>query len=303
MRVLVMGTGAMGGYYGGRLALAGNDVVFVARGKNLVTLRQQGLQVRSFDGDFTVPHLRVTSDPKDAGLCEVVLVCVKAYDTPAAGAAMRPAIGPDTIVLSLQNGVESEEILRQILGLPALMGALAQIGAELFAPGVVQHVSGGRIVFGEFDGTRSERACKLEELFDAAGIQQHVSERIAVRLWEKLAWNAAFNALTAIMRCTVGALLTHPDGWTLVRQTMNEVSDVAHSIGVQVDASQIEPTIDRSLRELSAVRTSMMQDVEQRKRLEHDAINGAVIRAAARSGVPVPVNRTLHALLASISNE
>ena len=300
-RVLVMGAGALGAFFGGRLAQAGVDVVFVARGANLATLRQQGLRIESARGVERIAPLQVVEAPAEAGPCSVVLVCVKSYDTDAAAAALRPVVGPETIVLSLQNGIENEARLAAALGLPPLLAGLTHIGAELVAPGVVHLDSGGRIIFGELDGAPSARVARLASLFVGAGIDHRVSSRIAVMLWDKLAWNAAFNAATAVTRRTVGELLADDDGRTLVREAMLEVVAVACANGVPLDAARVDESLRHSAAELAPLKTSMLQDRERGRRLEYDALNGAVLRAAARHDVATPVNRVLHALLAVMS--
>lgn len=299
-RVLVMGTGALGAFYGGRLAQAGVDVVFVARGATLAALRGEGLRIETARGVERVAPVQAVATPAEAGPCSVVLVCVKSYDTDAAGAALRPVVGPDTIVLSLQNGIENEARLAAGLGLPPLLAGLTQIGAELVAPGVVRVDSGGRIVFGEPDGAATPRVARLAALFAAAGIDHRVARRIAVMLWDKLAWNAAFNAVTAVTRRTVGELLADDDGRTLVRAAMLEVVAVARASGVPLAAEKVDAALRHSADELAMLKTSMLQDRLRGRRLEYDALNGAVLRVAARHGVPVPVHRVLYALLAVI---
>jgi 2-dehydropantoate 2-reductase len=295
-KILVMGSGAVGGYFGGKLASGGNDVAFVARGDNLRALRARGLRIESEEADLQIPVTAVAT-PAEVGHCDLVLVCVKSYDTEAAAEALHPVVGPHTIVLSLQNGIENEGVLSRVLGLPVLLGGLTHIGAELIAPGVVRHDSGGRLVFGEFDGSVSRRASWLAALLASSGVSHHLSRHIEVMLWDKLSWNAAFNAATALTRQTVGELLAHPDGRPLVRAAMLEVVAVACAAGVALDGERVEPEIERSGRELARLKTSMLQDVERHRRLEVEALNGAVIRAAERSGTPVPTHRVLYAAL------
>jgi 2-dehydropantoate 2-reductase len=297
MRTLIMGTGAVGAYFGGKLLEAGEGVVFVARGANLAALRDRGLRIDGVDGSRRLPTVDAVGDPAAAKRCDLVLVCVKSYDTVAAAAALRPVVRSDTIVLSLQNGVENEVQLAGALGLPSLMGALTHIGAELIAPGVVRHESGGRIVFGEFDGRSSGRAKRLAALLGRARIAHHLSHHIAVMLWDKLSWNAAFNAGTTVTRRTVGELLAEPDGRALMRAAMLEVVAVANATGVALDVARVDPELTRTAAELGHLRTSMLQDLERGHRLEHDALNGAVVRAAAHAGLSVPVNRILNGLL------
>jgi 2-dehydropantoate 2-reductase len=296
MRTLVFGAGAVGAYFGGLLARAGEDVTFVARGANLEALRARGLRIESAAGSFGV-SARAEAHPGAAAPYDLVLVGVKSYDTVAAAAALRASVGADTIVLSLQNGVENEQILAEALGLPPLLGALTHIGAELVSPGVVRHDSGGRIIFGEVDGSRSARVERLAQFFDRGRVPYHVSRNIAVMLWDKLSWNAAFNACTAITGRTVCELLAHPDGRALVRAAMAETVTVARSVGVPLDPARIDPVIEHSAAELGHLRTSMLQDRERGRRMEHDALNGAVLRAAARGGVEAPVHGVLFALL------
>lgn len=310
-----MGAGAVGAYFGGKLALAGADVVFVARGDHLAALRADGLRIengaeersavdaaapRAGARSTPVCHLTpvcTVADPAEAGRVDLILVGVKSYDTAVTADTLRAIVRPDTIVLSLQNGIENEAILAAALGLPPLLGGLAHIGAELVAPGVVRHDSGGRIIFGEFDGRRSARAERLAQLFSTAGIAHHLSGHIAVMLWDKLSWNAAFNACTTVARRTVGDLLARPDGRALVRAAMLEVVAVANATGVPLDAARVDPEIERSVAELGHLRTSMLQDRDRGRRLEHDALNGAVVRAADRTATPAPVNRVLYQLL------
>jgi len=229
-----------------------------------------------------------------------VLVCVKSYDTDAAAEAIRPVVGPDTIVLSLQNGIENEDRLATILGLPPLLRGMTHIGAELIEPGVVRRDSGGRIFFGEIDGAATPRVARLEALFTRAEIDHRASRRIAVMLWDKLTWNAAFNAVTAVTRRTVGELLSTDDGRELVRGAMLEVVAVAQADGVPLEAARVDQELRHSAAELGSLKTSMLQDRERGRRLEYDALNGAVLRAGARLGVPTPINRVLHDLLAVI---
>jgi 2-dehydropantoate 2-reductase len=297
-RILIMGTGAVGAYFGGKLAAADADVVFAARGPKLDALRAHGLRIDSAGEPLVLDRVRTVADPAEAGPCAIIFVCVKSYDTAAAGDALRPVVRQDSIVVSLQNGIENEAVLAEVLGLPPLLGAVTHIGAELVAPGVVRHDSGGRIVFGELDGRPSARVERLAALFAGAGIAHHVSRSIRVVMWDKLAWNAAFNAVTAITRRTVGALLDDPDGRALVRAAMREVVATAIANGVALDPARVGTEIERSAVELRSLRTSMLQDRERGRRLEHEALNGAVIRAADRTRVAVPVNRVVHAVLA-----
>src|SRR6266849_2623109 len=210
MRILVHGAGAVGGYFGALLARGGHEVTFVARGENLAALRARGLTVRLGTETLHLSPVRAVADPGEAPRPDLVLVCVKSYDTPAAALALRPAVGLDTIVLSLQNGVENEDILARALGLPPLMVALTRIGVALVAPATVDYSGRGTILFGEPDGSESPRARRAAEAFAAAGVPYELRRDILVAAWEKLAWNAGFNAVTTLTRSTVAEVLAEP---------------------------------------------------------------------------------------------
>jgi 2-dehydropantoate 2-reductase len=297
VRILVHGAGAVGGYFGALLARGGHEVTFVARGGNLAALRAQGLTVRLSTETLRVAPVHAVADPAEAPRPELVLVCVKSHDTASAGAALRPVVGADTIVLSLQNGIENEDVLARALGLAPLMVALTRIGVELVAPATVDYSGRGTIVFGEPDGTESPRALRVAAALAAAGVSHQLRRDILVAAWEKLAWNAGFNAVTTLTRRTVGDVLALAPTRDLVVAAMEEVDAVAVAAGVPVRRGRTQAVLDDSAGGLPDFHTSMLQDLLRGRRLEHDALNGAVVRAAARTGVPVPVNRTLLALL------
>lgn len=296
-RVLVVGAGGVGGYYAGELAHAGHDVTVVARGAHADAMRAHGLRVRLADGSERRSAITVCADPRDVGVVDLVLVAVKSYDSAAAARLLAPCAGPETIVLSLQNGLENEEILASVAGLAPLLLAVTYIGSEIASPGVIAYSGAAEIVFGEADGSRSRRAERLAALLGGAGIKHRLAARIHNAVWDKLAWNAAFNAVTAISRQTIGQVLDGGPGEALIRDTMQETFDVAHGLGLQVPV-RIDASIDNSRRVLPDFRTSMLQDLERGKRLEYDALNGAVTRAGVRAGVATPLNATLARLMA-----
>jgi 2-dehydropantoate 2-reductase len=297
MRFVVFGAGAVGGYYGALLRTAGHDVTFVARGRTLDALRQRGLRIERSAGPILVPNVSVVDHLEPGDQADAVLVCVKSHDTRAAAAALRPAVRPDTIVVSLQNGVENEEILATELGLPPLLVAFTQIGVAAREPGVVEYSGRGEIYVGEPDGVDTARLRAFAAACKAAGIPCRVRSDILVGLWQKLAWNAGFNAVSTLVDLTVGALVDDADVADLVRTVMTEVDAVATALGVPVRRDRLPSVLDESGRGLRDFATSMLQDRRRGSRLEVDGITGAVLRAADRTGVPVPTNRTLYALL------
>ena len=297
MRVLVLGAGAVGGYFGARLAEGGHDVTLVARGENLAALQRDGLTLQLPDSTRRLPGIGAVASPAEAPPADVVLVCVKSYDTRSAAEALRPAVSPETAVLSLQNGVENEAILAEVLGLPPLLVGLTFIGTELIAPGVVHYTGRGEILFGEPDGAESPRAHRVADVFAAAGVSHQLRRDILVVAWEKLAWNAGFNAVTTLTGSTVGAALAHAGSRELIVGTMIETDAVATGLGIPVRRHRLARVLAESEAEMPDFATSMLQDLRRGRRLEHDALNGAVVRAAARAGVAAPLNRMLLGLL------
>jgi 2-dehydropantoate 2-reductase len=300
MHVLVYGAGAVGGYFGARLARGGHDVTLVARGANLDALQRDGLTVHVGDDTWRLP-LRAVASPADASPADLILVCVKAHGTRDAAEAIRPAVGAETIVLSLQNGVENEGLLADALGLPPLMVGLTRIGVELTAPGVVHYTGRGEIVFGEPDGSDSPRALRLAQAFRDAALDHRLHHGILVAAWEKLAWNAGFNAVTTLADVPVGPALAQPGSRRLVLETMRETDAVATAMGIPVRRGRLEAVLAESVAEMPDFPTSMLQDRRRGARLEWDALNGAVVRAGDRVGVPVPLNRAFVALLSRVS--
>ncbi len=302
MRVLIAGSGGVGGYFGGRLARAGVDVVFLARGRNLAALRRDGLTIESIDGDVRLPRVAATDTLAGLPPVDVAIVTVKSYDTATTAALIAPVITPRTIVLSLQNGIENEALLASSLGLPPLLGAMTHIGAELVAPAVVRHIAQGTIFFGEMTGHESERTRTLVALFRSASVGYHLSSSMLLMLWDKLSWNASFNAITALTRSTSGEAARHAPTAHLLRETLLEVIGVARAQGILLDPARVDGVIAHAAEHLGALRTSMLQDVERGRRLEYYAINGAVVRTGEAIGVPTPLNRMLVALLAGLEN-
>lgn len=298
MRIGIMGAGAVGSYFGARLAKAGNDVVFIARGNHFQKIRREGLKVRSIDGDFQI-FLKATETPAVAGVCDLILFAVKSQDTEAAARGMEPMMGEDTLVLSLQNGVENEEILSRLLGAKHVLGGLCYVGARIDRPGEVIHSAAGRVVVGEFDGRRTIRLAMVERVFEEAGVPVRVSDDIVLDQWKKLCWNLAFNSLSALTRGTVGELLAHEGCRELVRKAIAEAVAVAVNRGVELPRDFPDRVIAEN-EIFKDLKTSMLQDVEKGRRLEIDALNGFVCRQGRAAGIETPVNDTIYALVSCL---
>jgi 2-dehydropantoate 2-reductase len=298
MRIAVMGSGATGGYFGGLLAMAGEDVTFIARGSQLQALDTQGLTIKSkLMGER---HLRVhaTSDPGDLGIVDLILFCVKTYDTAHAIETVRPLVGPETIVLSVQNGIDNEERIAQVLGPGAVIGATALITAQLESPGVVVHTTGpGGIVLGEFAGETSERTRNLQQVFRRARIPTSLHEDIRVALWEKFLFICAFSGLTTLTRLPIGELLAHEETSTLLRGVMQEVEMVAQASGTNLPADSTDRWFSTYFKLEPAARGSMYFDLIAQRSLELEALNGTVVRLGREHNVATPLNFAIYAAL------
>ncbi|HYL81011.1 MAG TPA: 2-dehydropantoate 2-reductase, partial [Candidatus Acidoferrum sp.] len=234
MRFAIMGSGGVGGYFGGRLAQAGEDVTFIARGAHLEAIQRSGLMVQSAAGDFHV-HPKATNDPATVGQVETILFSVKGYDTEAAGRQIRPMLGPDTAVVCVQNGVDNEEKLEAILGKGRVLGGVVHILSTISAPGIIAQTAGPRTLkFGELDGRSTPRAERLLKVFTGAGIQAELSTHILADLWEKFLFICAQGGVTALGRLSIGEILACPDTAVFYRGVMEEIAAVARAKGVRL---------------------------------------------------------------------
>jgi 2-dehydropantoate 2-reductase len=295
IRIAVMGSGAVGGYFGARLAAAGQNVAFIARGGHLDAMRRGGLKIKSVTGDFHVTGL-FTDNPRDIGPVDLVLFCVKSYDTEAASAELAPMMKDQAIVLSLQNGVDNPDKLAARWGADRVLGGVVYLGAQLAAPGTIEHSAGGRVVLGPLTGPLSEAAKSFEEVFSAAAIPCSVSAEIRKVMWAKLVWNAPFCALACLARATVQEILESESLRRLAAACMDEVRAAAGVVGIELVPSIVEDTFNFS-RGLGNFKPSMLQDLEAGKPLEYEALNGVVVDLLRRAGKDAPINEMSRILL------
>jgi 2-dehydropantoate 2-reductase len=300
MRIAVFGTGAVGGYFGGRLAEAGEDVSFIARGRHLEAIREGGLVVDSPLGDFRIHPARATDDPGAVGAVDAVLVAVKAWQLPEAAAGMGPLVEEGTTaVVPLLNGVEAPDVLTQALGPGPVLGGVCRIFSHVAAPGRIAHTGfEPSMEFGELDGAASERAERLLAAFERArGFSATLSEDIVAAMWAKLAFIAPASAVGAATRAPYGGIRGIPETRVLLRRVAGEVCAVARARGVTLP----EDLPDRVMAVIDALPadevTSMQRDLLGGRPSELDAQVGAVVRLGRRAGVPTPVSEVLYAAL------
>ena len=290
MRIAIMGSGGVGGYVGGRLAASGQDVTFLARGAQLAALRSRGLRIESALGDVSVAA-PATDDPAAIGPVDLVLFAVKLYDTAQAAAATRPLIGPETGVVTLQNGVDSVAVLSAALGREHVVGGSAQIAAVIAAPGVIRHTGTmARFLFGELDGARSERVAALAAALAAAGVDHEVSTDIERDIWVKMVFLATFAGLTALIRLPIGRVRADPDTRALYQAGLAEALAVARAKGIALPDDLVARVLARTDQLPAEMKSSLLEDLERGKRLELAWLSGALVRMGLEHAVPTPTH-------------
>lgn len=296
MRIAVMGAGAVGAYFGAKLAIAGHDVAFIARGKHLAAMRKDGLTVHSSGGDLHIRSARFTADTEEVGKADLILFCVKSYDTISAAELLKPMIGDNTIILSLQNGVDNAEKIAQLWGDKRTLPGVVYIGAQIKAPAMVTHSAGGKIIFGQIDGTISAPANLVEQTLSAAGIPNELSTNIHKVQWSKLLWNAPFCAISCLARANMPQIVESEPLVQLALECMAEVKAAALTRGIDLPCALFDEAISFS-RGLGGFKPSMLQDLEAGKPLEYKAFNGIVVNLLRQAGKAAPVNQSFYAVL------
>ncbi|HEU4369749.1 MAG TPA: 2-dehydropantoate 2-reductase [Methylomirabilota bacterium] len=297
MRVLVAGAGGVGGYFGARLARAGVPVTFLARGAHLDAMRRDGLRVRSaVDGEW-VGKVDAVADVTGQPPADAILFCVKSFDTETAAAAIRPVVGPDTAVVSLQNGVDSEDTLERVLGPGHAVGGVAYVFSALESPGVIVHRLLGRVVFGELDGRASPRLEHLRQAFDAAGVPAEVAPDIRRLLWQKYLMISAQAGMTALVRAPIGVIRAVPETWRMYRAIVEELAALARGGGVDLGGDAVESVLKVAEGLAPQALSSLHDDLAAGRRLELEALHGHAARLGERLGVPTPMVSAVYAAL------
>lgn len=299
MRIAIFGSGGVGGYFGGRLAQAGEDVVFIARGAHLAALRERGLRVASIAGDFDLPRVTATDDPSAVGPVDAVLLAVKAWQLPQAAQAMRPMIGPGTFVVPLENGVEAPDQLSDALGASHVLGGLCRILAFLTGPGELRHTAiDPYLGFGELDGRLSPRTESLRHAFRrATGVTTEILTDIRAAMWSKFLFIAPVSGLGAITRVPIGVFRSMPETRRLLIEAFGEITRLAAALGVSLPPEAIQRTLAFTDGIPAEGTSSMQRDLMEGRPSELDAQVGAVVRLAERAGLDVPVHRFMLASL------
>ncbi|MFL5699052.1 MAG: 2-dehydropantoate 2-reductase [Ktedonobacteraceae bacterium] len=303
MRIVVIGVGGTGGYFGGLLARAGEDVSFLARGTQLEALRTHGLTVKSrLAGTFSLP-VHATSDPQEIGPVDLVLFCVKTYDTGAASEGLHLLMGPETVVLPIQNGIDAAEQLSGEVGMEHLVGGVAYVTSQIESPGVIAQTAGaGSIELGELVGGQSERTKRLQQVLRHAGISAQLPPDIRVTLWEKFLFICAFSGVTALTRLQLGQVLAYQETSELLKAVMKEGEAVSRASGIALPVDIVE----RHYATLKALEPSAMGsmafDLLAGRRLEIEALNGTMVRLGKEHNLSLPFNYAIYAALKPYTN-
>ncbi len=300
MKIAVMGSGGVGGFFGGRMAHAGADVTFIARGAHLAAMRERGLLIENeTQGNIHVPGVKATDEPASVGAVDLVLVGVKLWGMEAAVRAFKPLVGPDTAILSLQNGVIKDDILRREFGERAVMGGVGYVATHISRPGVI-HQTGAiqRMVFGEYDGRRSARAEALLAAALKAGIQAELSTDIRRSIWEKYVFLVALSGTTATMRMPIGVIRANPQTRAFLFDLMKETVAVGRAHGVALPEDYAQQRLAFADSVPADMTSSMHHDLEHGNPLEVEWLAGGVVKLGEQVGVPTPANRAVWDVLA-----
>ena len=298
MRIAIMGSGGLGGYFGARLAQGGADVHFVARGKHLEAMRSNGLRVEGPE-PLHVKQVHVTDQPADIGVVDVVMLCVKLWDTQQAIEQIRPIVGADTAIVSFQNGVLKDQYLRAAFDERQIMGGVGYVATTIDSPGVIRQTGPmQRLIFGEFDGSRSARGEALLQACLAGGIKAEFSEDIRREIWQKFVFLVGLSGTTTTMRVPIGPIRSNPQTRAFLLDVMREVVAVGRAHGVALPEDYAEVRLQLADDVSPDMTSSMHHDLQRGNRLEVRWLAGGVVELGKAKGVPTPLNRAIADILA-----
>ena len=295
MRIAVFGAGGVGGYFGGRLAQAGEDVVFIARGDHLKAMLTHGLRVDSVKGDFVLKPVKATDDPAQAGIVDVILVGVKAWQVTNAAEAMRPMVGPETFVLPLQNGLEAPTQLAAVLGDQHVLGGLCGLSTFIVGPGHIRHAGAEPFMrFGELDNRPSDRVKLLQKVFKRAGVIAEIPQDIQVALWMKFLFITAWSGVGALTRTPLGVWRSLPETRQMAESALQEIIIVAQARDIALPENAMPTTMNMYDSFPPDITSSMQRDIAEGRPSELDAQIGAVVRFGKEADVATPLHRLIY---------
>jgi 2-dehydropantoate 2-reductase len=298
MKIAIMGTGGVGGYYGSLLAQQGNAVTFIARGANLKAIQENGLQVKSIFGDFQVKPAQATDNPAEIGSVDLAVFCTKTYSIEEAAQQIKPIVGAETTVLPLENGIDAADRIGAVVGIEHMLGGVTWISSAVEAPGVIKHISQfRRVVVGELNGQITSRAQAVHKAFEQTGITAELSENILKISWTKFVFISAASGLGALTRLPMGSYRSVPKTRVMMTGLMKEVEAVARAQEVELDEDVVQKSLDFVDNAAPHIKPSMQLDVEAGRRSELESLVGAVGRKGREKGIATPIADIIYAAL------
>ena len=300
-QILMVGAGSVGGFFGARLAKTNPDVSFLLRPKTLAAVKRNGLTIRSADGTFTV-RPQAAADARDLPRPDLIVLAVKAYDLDEVLAQIEPVLTDQTVILTLQNGIDTEDRLLARLQRDCVVGGVAYIYSKIAEAGVIDHYKKGAVAIGEFMGYESDRLLKIRDVFASANIPCHLSKDIRRSKWEKMCWNCVFNPITVLIDDHVARALDHPEMTGVIRQIVGEVAAISAAMKVPLPLDMPERVV-KATQEIRDIHTSMYDDWKAGRRTEIDYLNGFIVQKGRELGIPTPVNEALTAMIKTITEK
>lgn len=298
MKIAIMGTGGVGGYYGGLLADKGHEVNFIARGAHLKAIQENGLQIKSIHGDFNVKPAQAADDPAQIGPVDLVVFCTKTYSIDKSAEQIKPLVASETTILPLQNGIDAADRIGAVVGMEHMLGGATWISSAVEAPGVIKQVSQfRRVVLGELDGQVTARAQAVHKAFEETGITAELSEDILKILWTKFVFISMASSLGSLTRLTIGQYRSVPETRAMMTTLMQEVEAVARAQGVELASDVVKKSMDFVDNAAPQIKPSMQLDVEAGRKSEIEAMIGVIGRKGRELGVPTPVADMVYASL------
>jgi 2-dehydropantoate 2-reductase len=298
MKIAILGAGGVGGYYGALLARDRQQVFFIARGAHLQAIRDHGLRIESVHGDMHIQPAEATDDPAEVGPADLILVSVKNYDLEQAAHSAQPLIGPQSLVIPLLNGLEASERLARAWGTQHVLGGLTHISSAIVKPGIIRQTSQiRRITFGERDGSITSRCERLQEVLSHSGIEAVLTPEVDVHLWSKFLFITSISGVCCIARQPIGSVLRTPETRQLCLAAFREIEAIARARGVALPEDAVEQALGVAEGFAPETKPSLLVDLEAGKRLELEALNGAVVRHGEDLGIETPVHSVIYAAL------
>ena len=296
--VMIVGAGGVGGYFGAKFAEGGCRVKFIARGEHLTALRESGLRVETHSGDIYLPQVWASDNPSELGSADFILICVKGWDTESAARSILPIIKPDTTIISLQNGVQKDDVIRGVVGEQSVVGGVCFVSAKILRPGIISQTGKmQKLVFGEYDGTVSPRAQTFMETCRRSDIDAEITEDVRRAIWEKFVFLVGLSATTAAMQSTIGEIRANRKTREFLLNVMREVVAVGRAQGIRLDEYFAENRLAFCDELPFEMTSSMHNDLEQGKRLELPWLSGNVVEFGEAAGIPVPLNKAVSDIL------